>query len=72
MEISQARSSFVCLLLLLSIFFIPCVFSKSPRPISVSFAYISVSSVGICFTDFTGEIDFVGCGDQAEEERMLR
>ncbi|CAC01905.1 hypothetical protein [Arabidopsis thaliana] len=35
MEISQARSSFVCLLLLLlSMCFVPCVFSKSPRPIS--------------------------------------
>ncbi|KFK25987.1 hypothetical protein AALP_AA8G188300 [Arabis alpina] len=34
MEISRARSSTVCLILLLSFCFLPCVLSKSPRPIS--------------------------------------
>ncbi|KAL0647657.1 hypothetical protein Bca4012_045948 [Brassica carinata] len=37
MEISRARSSIVCVLLLLSLSFaraLPCAFSKSPRPLS--------------------------------------
>ncbi|KAL1195486.1 hypothetical protein V5N11_030757 [Cardamine amara subsp. amara] len=34
MEISRARSSIVCILLLLCVCFVPCVLSKSLRPIS--------------------------------------
>ncbi|CAN6848238.1 unnamed protein product [Brassica oleracea] len=34
MGISRARSSAVCILLLLSLSLFPCAFSKSPRPIS--------------------------------------
>ncbi|ESQ41756.1 hypothetical protein EUTSA_v10014961mg [Eutrema salsugineum] len=34
METFRARSSIVCILLLLSLCLVPCVLSKSPRPIS--------------------------------------